>query len=88
LYLNELPAKPDFKIGSRSSAQSKMYGEIFNDQGIIRSLQPYQMNIKPNSQKVDHFGRMYTIELVGKLREDKETSNFSWNFIVGLPKTI
>ena len=41
-----------------------MYGEIFDDQGIIRPLQPYQMNIKPDPQKADHFGRMYTFELV------------------------
>jgi hypothetical protein len=64
LYLNKLPPISDFKIGSISSAQNKMYGEIYDDQGIIRPLQAYQMNIRPNPQNVDHFGRMYTRELV------------------------
>jgi hypothetical protein len=41
-----------------------MIGEIFNDEGIIRPLETTYMNIKPTASKVDHFGRMYTIELV------------------------
>jgi hypothetical protein len=64
LYLNKLPPKSDFKIGSTPSAQNKMYGEIYDDQGIIRPLQAYQMNIRPDPKKVDHFGRMYMRELV------------------------
>jgi hypothetical protein len=71
LYLNKLPARSDFKIGSTASAQSKMSREIFDNQGIIRPLQAPQMNIRPKTQKVDYFGRMYTIELVREAKRGR-----------------
>jgi hypothetical protein len=52
---------------------SNMHGEIFDEEGRIRSLDPSYILTIPDREKVNKYGQIYTYELVRKAKNGDAT---------------